>query len=138
MENVFETRELTFTVPSGNLVTIREQNGADDDILSNPVEATNLMNLSRFISGIILKSTYKQGRLTVDEVHNLPVLDRYCIIINSRIFSLGEELEFTQDWGPNGGKVAYTQDLREFFLIIQKNRQKMSSMPNLMLSPIIQ
>lgn len=132
MENVFETRELTFTTPSGNTVTIREQNGADDDILSNPVEATNLMNLSRFLAGIILKSSYKQGRLTVEEVHNLPVLDRYCIIFNSRIFSLGEEVEFTQDWGPNGGQVAYTQDLREFlFDYSQKpTEEELQAKPN--------
>ena len=40
MENDFlNARKLEFTVPSGYKYVIREQNGADDDILSNPVEA---------------------------------------------------------------------------------------------------
>lgn len=123
MENneIFETRKYEFVVPSGHHVCIREQNGADDDILSNPVEAANLMNLSRFISAIVVKADYfDNGKLTVEQAHSLPVLDRYAILFNSRIFSIGETLEFEWDWGANGGKVTYEQDLREFLFDYSK------------------
>lgn len=112
---IFETRFLEFTTPSGHHVKIREQNGADDDILSNPVEASTLMNISRFVAGIVVECDYNDTKkLTADQAHSLPALDRYCILFNSRIFSLGETMEFEYDWGENGGKVTYEQDLREF------------------------
>lgn len=112
---IFETRKFEFVTPSGHKVCIREQNGADDDILSNPVEAVNLMNLSRFISAIVVSADYyENNRLTVDQAHSLPVLDRYAILMNSRIFSLGETIDFDWDWGEKDGKVSYEQDLRDF------------------------
>ena len=118
---VFETRTLEFVTPSGHLVSIREQNGADDDILSNPVEASNLMNLSRFISSIVVEADFNEtGKLTVEQAHSLPVLDRYAILFNSRIFSLGEILDFDYDWKENGGKASYEQDLREFLFDYSK------------------
>jgi len=113
-QDIFQTRFDEFITPSGHRVKIREQNGADDDILSNPAEATTLKNLSRFIAGIIMDSDYtNSGKLTVDEVHNLPSLDRYAILIHSRIFSLGPTMEFKYNWGENGGEVEYEQDLNE-------------------------
>ena len=33
----------------------------------------------------------------------MPSLDRYAILIKSRILSNGEDLEFEYDWGPDGG-----------------------------------
>lgn len=38
-------KKLTFKLPSGYEVTIREQNGEDDDILSNPVDAKHYEHL---------------------------------------------------------------------------------------------
>lgn len=112
----FNHRTFTFMTPSGYEVTIREQNGEDDDILSNPVEAQSMMNLSRFIANIIISCNYNErGKLTPKEAHELPALDRYCILFNSRKFSLGETVDFTYDWGAeNGGKQDYTQELDEF------------------------
>lgn len=134
MENqeVFETRKMEFFVPSGHKVVIREQNGADDDILSNPAEAVNLMNLSRFIAGIIISSDYtSSGKITVEQAHELPVLDRYCILFKSRIFSLGNTIEFTYDWGTNGGRVNYEQSLEEFLFDYSNipNKDELDSKP---------
>lgn len=116
MEMEFNHRNLTFMTPSGHLVTIREQNGEDDDILSNPVEAQSMTNLSRFISSIVVECDYNPSkRLSVQQAHELPALDRYCILLNSRRFSLGDEVEFTYDWGKdNGGSIHYTQSISEF------------------------
>lgn len=113
--NVLEGYRRTFTVPSGYTYTIREQNGADDDVLSNPSEVSDLMNISRFLAGIIVDTDYTSNRLmTAEEVHNLPVLDKWAILFNSRIHSIGNTLEFEYDWGRDGGKVGYEVDLEEF------------------------
>lgn len=115
MENQILGYKRTFTAPSGYKYTIREQNGADDDVLSNPSEVAGLMNISRFLAGIIVDTDYTPNRLmTPEEVHNLPVLDKWAILFNSRIHSLGNILEFDYDWGKEGGKVAYEQDLEDF------------------------
>ena len=114
-EDVFQARKFEFVAPSGCKYTIREQNGADDDIISNPIEAQTLTNFSRFIMGIVVNTNATEsGRLNLQQAHSLPSLDRYCILLNSRIFSLGNILEFEFDWGKeNGGKVNYEQDLNE-------------------------
>ena len=110
-------REDTFKVPSGYEYTIREQNGADDDILSNPSEAASLKNLARFVAGIVVKTDFtKSGKLTTDEAYSqVPMLDICCILFKSRIHSLGKEIDFEYDWGKKaGGKVGYSQDLTEY------------------------
>lgn len=111
-----EFRTFRFTGPSGYEYEIREQNGADEDILSNLSDMKTLMNLTKFIAAIVIRTTATpNGKLTIDDALNLPVNDRYAIIFNSRIFSLGDEVEFEYDWGKeNGGKVTYGQDLHEF------------------------
>lgn len=116
METLSNTPVFKFTAPSGFKYTIREQNGNDDDILSNYMEAENLMNISRFISAIIVETDFmgKNGRITPEEAHKIPSLDRYCIIFQSRILSYGPELEFKEDWGEKLGVVEYEQNLRDF------------------------
>lgn len=116
VDAIFSSRKMTFVAPSGFEYTIREQNGNDDDIISNQADAQNLMNFSRFIATIVVDTNYSSNRrLTIEQAHHMPALDRYAILLNSRIFSIGEELEFTWDWGQDkGGKVTYVQDLNEF------------------------
>lgn len=118
MENqLIEGRKDTFQGPTGFQYTIREQNGADDDVLSNPSEARSLKNLARFISGIVVSTDFtSNGKLTMDDVYTkMPLLDVYTILLRSRIHSLGNEIEFDYDWGKeHGGKVGYTQDINEF------------------------
>ena len=66
-----ELRTLTFVAPSLNEYTIREQNGADEDILTNPVDIANLMNLSKFIAAIVVKTTATpSGKLTICSRYN--------------------------------------------------------------------
>lgn len=78
-------RILVFTAPSGRLFEIREQNGEDEEIITNPVDSKNLMNLTKYISAIIVKTNAtKSGRLTIEDALKLPLLDRYCILFNSR------------------------------------------------------
>lgn len=109
-----ELRTLQFISPSGHSFTIREQNGEDENILSNPVDIKTLMNLTKFISAIVVSTDFTtSGRLTVQDTLELPLLDKYCILIQSRIFSLGEDLDITYDW-PKTGKVEYVENLSNY------------------------
>lgn len=130
-------RKKTFKLPSGKEVTIREQNGEDDDILSNPVDARTLMNISRFIAGIVVDTDITPNRLlSVQDVHNMPSLDRYCIMFNSRIFSIGETLEFSYLWPNTDGtkrEVEYEVNLKDEFLFDYSDipsEEEMASKPN--------
>ena len=115
-----QTRKMAFTLPSGYSCEIREQNGEDEEVLSNPATIKNFMNINEFIAGIVINTDFTaSGKLLVQDVLKLPLLDRAVILINSRIFSLGEELEFNYTWPrPNGSKdraeFTYTQNLRDF------------------------
>lgn len=116
MEQNYFNHFMEFIAPSGASYTIREQNGEDDDILSNPTTSTNLMNLSNFISSIVVKQNFYPNKTTItpEEALDLPVNDRYAILINSRIHSIGNILEFTHDWGSTLGKCSYEVNLNDF------------------------
>lgn len=105
-------RTTTFVAPSGATYEIREQNGEDENILSNPKEMRTLLHLSRFISAIVVKNTITNGRLTLEDALNLPLLDRYCILIQSRIFSIDNILKFEYNWGQN--TVTYEDNLEDY------------------------
>lgn len=112
---VISNRTHSFVAPSGHSYTIREQNGEDEDILSNPKDAKNLMNITKFISSIVVDTDFTENhRLTVEDTLNLPFLDRYVILINSRIFSMGNTLEFEFTWGGEKVPVVYEEDLTNF------------------------
>ncbi len=131
-------KKLTFKLPSGYEVTIREQNGEDDDILSNPVDAKTFMNISKFIAGIVTDTDITATRLlTPEDVQKMPSLDRYAIMVNSRVFSLGEILDFRYAWdGPADGQVRevdYEINLQEEFLFdygVVPTMEEMEAKPN--------
>lgn len=111
-------RTKKLTLPSGFLVTIREQNGHDDDIISNQALAKDLANINTFISTIVVETDLPfaiGGKLNLAGVKKLTLRDKYFIIFSSRIHSIGNEIAFEYDWGQdNGGKVKYTDDLNNF------------------------
>lgn len=115
-----QIRKMAFTLPSGYSCEIREQNGEDEEILSNPSSIKSFMNINEFIAGIVTRTDFTtSGKLLVSDVLKLPLLDRAVILINSRIFSLGEELEFNYKWlRPEGSteqsEFTYTQDLKDY------------------------
>lgn len=112
---VISNRTHSFISPSGHSYTIREQNGEDEDILSNPRDAKNLMNITKFISSIVVDTDFTDNhRLTVEDTLNLPFLDRYAILIQSRIFSMGNTLEFEFTWEGDKVPVVYEEDLSLF------------------------
>jgi hypothetical protein len=99
MEQNLIGKHFEFTTPSGDVITIREQNGNDDDILSNIKQAKKGLSFNDFIKAIVVKSERAGGRLSDDDLLAMPIRDKNVILINSRIFSLGSEVEFKWNWG---------------------------------------
>lgn len=112
MEEVCQSKK--FFLPDGKTwVVIREQNGEDDDIISNPVKAEDLSNFSEFISRIVIDTNYTaSGKITEEVARKMPVNLHYAIIMHSRIFSLGDTFNFSYNWA-DGMNVEYEQDLKE-------------------------
>jgi len=103
-------------LPDGKTVTIREQNGNDDDILSNTSKAKDLTNQSDFIRGIVVKADWTaSGRLSLDDIDKMLIKNKYFILFASRIHSIGEIVKFAYDWGKsNGGEISYEDDLSKY------------------------
>jgi hypothetical protein len=94
------------TLPSGSWVIIREQNGEDDGIISNASLHKDASSINLFVKAIVAfspKAKDKRGILTLEEVLDMPVRDKYVIIVKSRIFSMGNLLEFSFTWDDNEG-----------------------------------
>lgn len=103
--------KLEFTLPSGKQAIIRMQNGEDDSIVTNVKLQTEGDAYNRFVEAITLSIDGKKP--TYDDVLNMRLSDKYCIIIKSRIFSLGSVLKFEYTW-PKHGKVVYEEDLNRY------------------------
>jgi len=103
----------TLTTPSGHMVTIREQTGEDDDILSNAKGVIDGTSTNKFIAGIVVQTDLTEnGKMNLDTARNLKLCDKYFIMIASRIFSIGQTLKFTYEWPePKGLEVDYEEDL---------------------------
>lgn len=114
---------LTFRLPSGYDVTIREQNGNDDDILSNNITSKDMSNFNIFIASLVVETNLPfatGGKLTSDSARKLLLRDKYYILIRSRIHSIGNELRIAYDWGKDGGEVEYTEDLNRYIWEYEK------------------
>lgn len=106
-------RTTSFKAPSGFSYTIREQNGEDEDILSNPRDAKDLTNLIKFISSLVIETNATaNNKLSLEDARNLPLLDKYCILLHNRIFSIGDKIEFDYTF-QDGSTYTFEQDLNE-------------------------
>lgn len=107
-----QTKELL--LPSGRRMTIREQNGDDDDILSNSELQKDLSNQNNFIQGIVIKADTTSGKLTKEDILNMLIKDKYFIMFASRIHSIGKMVNFTYDWKKFGGEQQYDDDISKY------------------------
>ncbi len=105
----------TLLLPSGHTVSIREQNGNDDDVLSSVVAGEDMVTpMNTFISGIIIKHDFdlpNENSISTKEVLNMPLRDKYFILMASRIFSISPVIKFKWDWKNNKPAVSYEEDL---------------------------
>lgn len=113
MNYLSNTKELT--LPSGHKMTIREQNGEDDAILSNRLLSATGKNFDAFISQITLETDLTQSRkLTLDDIDMMPSLDFGYAIFASRVFSLGEEIKYSYKWYKDKPPINYIENLSQF------------------------
>ena len=102
-------------LPCGTKVTIREQNGNDDDVISSPGSDKDLsLPLNKFIAGLILKHDFNfksKEVITMKEVLDIPLRSKYFILLASRIFSISPTIKFRWDWKNGKPPVAYEEDL---------------------------
>ena len=75
METLVNSNAMKVNLPDMNAyVYIREQNGEDDDILSNPIKSETLSNFSEFISRIVVDTNLLQIESSQNNRHmNYPV-----------------------------------------------------------------
>lgn len=104
--------KLTFTSPSMLSITIREQNGNDDDVISNVNQVDNGTSIINFMHGIILDIDGKKP--TVEQLLNLRFRDRIVILLMSRIYSIGQIIEFEVSWDDLPTPIKYEEDLSIF------------------------
>lgn len=109
---------LPISLPTGNWVIIREQNGDDDSIISNVALQKDASSINLFVAAIVAyspKAKSPNGILTLGEVLAMTIRDKYVIIIKSRIFSMGKTLEFTYTWNDQPtNPVTYEEDLTRY------------------------
>lgn len=118
LQNADGAQVKAISLPSGSWVIIREQNGDDDGILSNPSLQKDASSINLFVAGIIVyspKSTTPTGLLTLEDVLDMPIRDKYITMIKSRIFSMGNTLEFKYAWkDAEGVSDNYEEDLDRY------------------------
>ena len=106
------------TLPTGGWVIIREQNGDDDGIISNVHLQKDASSINLFVAAVVAYSPAaadKNGILTLEEVLVMPIRDKYVIMIKSRIFSMGNMLQFSYTWDDSEGVPDYyEEDLTKF------------------------
>lgn len=104
-----------FISPSGFSFVLREQNGDDDDTISNAKGVMEGISSARFLSDIVVKTNYtSSGKLTVEDAMALKLCDKYFLILASRIFSIGQYLKFTYEWPDIEKPIEYEEDLLKY------------------------
>lgn len=106
---------LTLTTPSGYQITIREQTGDDDDILSNAKGVMDGDSSNKFIQGIVIHTDITpNGKFNSDDARALKLCDKYFIMVASRIFSIGQMIKFEYQWDNIEIPTSYEEDLSLF------------------------
>lgn len=105
---------LKFKVPSGFDLTIREQNGEDDETISKMKHALKGDSVNAFVAAIVLKSSIDgDGIVSMEKVNLWKNRDKYYALLKSRMFSLGNEITYDHTCSnSNCGKTStYEEDL---------------------------
>jgi hypothetical protein len=93
---LFKGKTEKVTLPSGRVVTIRETNGADDEILSSSQEGDEIdgEGVIRFLASIIDHDETLTHKPLAADVAEYFISDKYYLLFYQRIMNLGHELHF--------------------------------------------
>lgn len=108
----FSPNTETFKLPDGRMVTIRERNGEDEDILSKVKNNEDGTAFDKYLYNII-EDLDGNGKATRAQIGSLKNRSKYYILYKSRIQSLGDTVEFEHTF-ENGDKVSFEEDLKIF------------------------
>jgi hypothetical protein len=112
-EEALYGKVIEFILPSGYKVRIREQNGADDDIISNPITSQDLSNFRILISSLVLWTDLPfavNNKISQESVKKMLSRDKWFIVFMSRINSMGSTVKFQYDWNQDGKEVFDFED----------------------------
>jgi len=98
-------------LPSKEIVVIREQNGEDDDVLSNLADFKQSESINNFLSGVIVYHSKYGVIITPEMIKKMPLRDKYISLILSRVFSFGDSLNFSWEWEDSKKADEYSEDL---------------------------
>lgn len=104
----------SFYTPSRFKVTVREQNGADDDILTKMKDNKDGTAMHKYIAQIITECEGYTKPLTSEDIAKWKVRDKYYVVYKSRRFSLGDELTFDHLFEGDIIPHNFTEDLGKY------------------------
>lgn len=104
-------RTQQYVTPSGLQFTLREQTGADDEVLTSEKDESQLVNA--YLANIITEGP-NGGPMDMEAVKKLRLGDKYYLVIAGRILSLGETLYFQYQWEESQPAVEYSEDLSQY------------------------
>lgn len=113
--NPFKSPLKTIKLPSGKTITIREQNGDDDTIISRLKNANDGTSIPSFVAAITMEDENKK-KPTIQDVMKWKVNDIYVTVLKSRLFSLGKIVDFTLTCPKENCKKesSYEEDLSKY------------------------
>lgn len=113
------------TLPSGDVVVIREQNGEDDDVLSNLASVKKLESANNFLAGVMVYHSRYGKVITPEMVKIMPLRDKYICLLLTRIFSFGDTLSFKWHWEDLPVPTEYVEDLNIYIWDYSKPMPKL-------------
>ncbi len=102
-------RKTNVIVPSGAVFTVREMTGEDEDMLTNMASESHTV-INTLMSRIV---TQEGKHLSTNDIKGLLLRDKYCLLIQARILSLGPIMAFSYKWD-SGNTEEYETDLNNF------------------------
>ncbi len=112
-------RTKSFTLPSGFLVTIRELNGEDEDLISK-MGKSMLASMDELIAGVVIGPKV----YTPKDVSRWKTIDRYYLLLELRVLSHGSEMDFkvqlTDESGKPTREVEFKEDLSKYMADLSK------------------
>lgn len=94
---IFMGKETNITLPTGRVITIRETNGDDDELLSKVGDAQTGDNVYNFLASIITMDKSTGKKPLVEDIMGWPINDKYYVLFKQRIINQGPQLKFPHE-----------------------------------------